>query len=100
MRTRLIEGRLPSRLDRDLLLDLEFIKVPPDILAREAFLIGVRDEHGDVYRTVEIHGATNAAYVIAQLRELGYWDEPPNFQEAELGCDVMINVVKVGRLKR
>jgi hypothetical protein len=100
MRTKLIEGMAPSRLDKDLLLDIESIKLPPDTLSKGAFLIGVRDEHGDIYRTIEINGETNAAYAITQLRGLGYRDEAPNFQETEMGYDLVLSVVKAGKLRR
>lgn len=100
MGTALIEGMQPSRFDRELLQDIEFIGVPRQADSNEAWLIGIRDEHGDVYRVIDMAGRSNATYLIEKLRELGYWDEAPNLYEAELGYDRIINVVKAGRLKR
>jgi hypothetical protein len=100
MRTTVIEGMQPSRFDKELLLDLELIGPPPDVSANEAFLIGIRDEHGDIYRTINVEGSDNVAYLIGKLNELGYLDQPPNSYEAELGYDTIINVVKIPAVKR
>jgi hypothetical protein len=99
MRTALIEGMQPSRFDKDLLQDIEFIKLPPETNSNEAYLIGVRDEHGDVYRVIDMKGPGNVAYLLEKLRELGYRDEAPNSYEAELGYDRIISVVKVGKVR-
>jgi hypothetical protein len=100
MRTALIEGMQPSRFDKNLLQDIEFIQLPPETNANEAYLIGVRDEHGDVYRVIDMTGGSPATSLLEKLRELGYWDQAPNSYEAELGYDRIISVVKAGRIKR
>jgi hypothetical protein len=100
MRTALIEGMQPSAFDKDLLQDLERIQLPPDTSPKDAYLIGVRDEHGDVYRAIDIVGASNATYLLEKLRELGYLDEAPNSYEAELGYDRILSVLKVAKLRR
>lgn len=100
MRTTVIEGMQPSRFDKDLLLDLELIGPPPDIPANEGFLIGIRDEHGDIYRTIEVEGSDNVTYLVSKLRERGYLDQPPNFYETELGYDTIISVLKIPTVKR
>jgi hypothetical protein len=100
MRTALIEGMQPSRFDKNLLQDIEFIQLPPETNSNEAYLIGVRDEHGDVYRVIDMTGRSPATSLLEKLRELGYWDQAPNSYEAELGYDRIISVVKAGRIKR
>jgi hypothetical protein len=95
MQIALIAGKTPSRFDRILLEDIERIQMPLEAASNENFLVGVRDEHGDMYRTIEIAGARNLAYLIAKLRGLGYRDEAVNFYEAELGFDRVVKVPKL-----
>ena len=96
MRIALISEKALSQLDKAFLTDLESIHVPPDPDEGEVCLIGIRDEHGDIYGTIDVTGAENVRYLIGKLRELGYQDEAADFYEAELGFDMVISVLKAG----
>lgn len=91
MKTARIEGTEPSLLDARLLNEIGLIQTEPQIVWRENLLIGIRNEHNQIYRAMGFTELNDYVDVISKLRVLGYTDAVPDVYESELGFDAIVS---------
>jgi len=90
VKTALIEGKQPSKIDGLLLDALDLVQVPAPAIRSEASLIGVRNELGDTYRAIGVTGTENFVDVMAALHLLGYKSAAINDHEVQQGFDAVV----------
>jgi hypothetical protein len=91
MNTTLIEGK--SRAEYDAMV-LEAISLIPNAShhpAAKQLLIGVRNEHGDVYRVIKVWGMQEFSDFIATFRMVGLKDEFAEAYGDKGGYDAVIS---------
>jgi hypothetical protein len=89
--TTLIEGKQPAEFDAIVLNTINLIPPTPQTVSAERLLVGIRNEHGDVYRIIRVSGLNNFLELIGKLRDLGFIDE---FAEAcgdKQGFDAIVS---------
>ena len=91
MNTTLIEGKSPAQYDATVLNTISFIPNAPHHEADGRFLIGVRNERGDIYRAIKLFGMKQFSDLIEKLRKLGFNDEFAETYGDKEGYDAVIS---------
>jgi hypothetical protein len=87
-----IKGKRASPFDVLLLTALELQQSTWTEVWNESVRIGIRNEHGDIYRAIGITGLHCLSDLISQLRGLGYVDAAEIDGEAAHGFDVTVSI--------
>jgi hypothetical protein len=91
VKTALIEGRSLDAFDENLLKALDMTCAPAWAVRSEAFLIGVLNERGEIYRIVGVPDLQAFASLLDQLRMLRCLDEIADGDDAENGFDTIVS---------
>ena len=91
MNTTLIEGKSPAQYDATVLNTISPIPNVPHHEAATRFLIGVRNERGDVYRVIKVFGMKEFSDLIEKFRKLGFNDEFAETYGDKEGYDAVIS---------
>jgi hypothetical protein len=89
MKTSLITGKEISKLDASLVGTLSS-PLDPQHIWSEGLLIGIRNEHNEIYRVIGVTGMSRFVEVMRKLQGLGYTEEDPNVYEQEEGFDAIL----------
>jgi len=89
--TTLIEGKALAEFDAIVLNTFGLIPQTPQAASAERLLLGIRNEHGDVYRVVRISGLNNFLDVIGKLRDLGFIAELAEAYGDKEGFDAIVS---------
>jgi hypothetical protein len=89
MKTSLITGKEISELDASLIRALNS-PLDPQHVWNESLLIGIRNEHNEIYRVIGVTGMSRFIEVMRKLQALGYTEEDPNVYEEEQGFDAIL----------
>ena len=90
MNTTLIEEKTLADYDAIVLNAMNLIPSTPAPVSAERLLVGVKNEHGDVYRVIKISGLANFLAFIGKLRDLGFTDELAEAYGDKEGFDAVI----------
>lgn len=90
MNTTLIEDKALADYDAIVLNAMNLIPSTPMSVSAERLLIGIRNEHGDVYRVIRISGLGNFLALIGKLRDLGFTDELAEAHGDKQGFDAIV----------
>jgi hypothetical protein len=91
MNTTLIEGKSRAEYDATVLDAISLIPKAPHHQAAEQFLIGVRNERGDVYRVIKVWGMKEFSDFIETFRVAGLKDEFAEAYGDKEGYDAVIS---------
>ena len=91
MNTTLIEGKELAEFDAIVLNAINLIPSTPKTVSAERLLVGIRNEHGDVYRVIRVSGLNNFFDLIGKLRDLGFIDEFAEAYGDKQGFDAIVS---------
>jgi hypothetical protein len=91
VKTALIDGTSPDAFDENLLNALEMTCAPSWAVRSEAFLIGVLNDRGEIYRIVGVSDLRAFADLLDRLRMLRCLDEIADGADAEQGFDTIVS---------
>jgi hypothetical protein len=101
MNTTLIEGKQLAEYDATVLKTINLIPSTPQSVSAQRLLVGIRNEHGDVYRVIKIAGLNNFLDLIGKLRDLGFIDELAEAYGDKQGFDAVISApTNLGNMQR
>jgi len=89
--TTLIEGKPLAEFDATVLHAMNLIPPTPPAVSAERLLVGIRNEHGDVYRVIRVSGLSNFLSLIGKLHDLGFTDELAESYGDKQGFDAIIS---------
>jgi hypothetical protein len=89
--TTLIEGKQLAEFDSAVLNAINLMPPTARTVSAERLLVGIRNEHGDVYRVIKVSGLNNFLDLIGKLRELGFMDELAEAYGDKQGFDAIIS---------
>lgn len=84
-RTKIVDGRAPHARDHDVIRALLSVAIPGG--TGTEFLVGIRNEAGDVYRLVRLYGLAEKVNFARKLAELGFIDELDVLKHSPEGYD-------------
>ena len=87
MVTKLIKGIEPLPMDNQILAAIEK-NTRPD-LGGNVMALGVRNTHGQIYRSIKVSGLSNFMGVVTALQALGLVDELEHETTMRDGCDAI-----------
>lgn len=90
LKTTLIDGVKPAKYDKDITGNLLLETDTPDEVRKQKFLIGVRNEDGDIYRLIGATKHNSFTNGVEELEDLELVDELAD-QEGTTheGCDAI-----------
>jgi hypothetical protein len=91
MKTALIDGQQPSRLDGPLLNTIHLCGAEPRSVWSESMLIGIQNEQGELYRAIGVTGLTNFVSAIQELHSVGYTYRLATIEETLHGFDAIVS---------
>jgi hypothetical protein len=91
VKTALIEGTSLDAFDENLLNALDLTCAPAWAVRSEAFLIGVLNDRGEIYRIVGVPDLESFASLLDQLRILRCLDAIADGDDAENGFDTIVS---------
>lgn len=92
MKTSLMKGRQVSKFDRNLLHSIDLDPQTMQNVWNENMLIGIRDEHGDIYRAIGVTGMTTFIEAITKLNNLGYTYEIATPADSAQGFHAIVSL--------
>jgi hypothetical protein len=91
MKTTVIQDRLPSASDHGILRSLGLTGATPGVVWSEHLLIGVHNEHGEVYRVIGLDQAGELLCLPREFRSLGYEAALAQADEKQQGFDIVVS---------
>jgi hypothetical protein len=89
--TTLIEGKQLAEFDAAVLNTINLMPSAAQTVSAERLLVGIRNEHGDVYRVIKVSGLNNFLDLIGKLRDLGFKDELAEAYGDKEGFDAIVS---------
>lgn len=89
--TTLIHDKQLAQFDAVVLDTIKQIPPKPHHPAEKRLLIGIQNEHGEVYRIITIFGLFNFLDLIGKFRELGFTDEFAQHAGEKEGLDAILS---------
>jgi hypothetical protein len=91
LKTALLPGVTPAKIDKQIMTNLLLEIASPDDVRREKMLIGVRNEAGAIYRLIGAPKANNYTNAVEELEDLGMIDELKESDGTQEGCDAIFS---------
>ena len=91
MKTSLIDGVTPAKFDKHIIGNLLLNVATPDEVRKEALIVGVRNEDGEIYRLIGATKHNSFMNAIEELFDLGLVDELQDTDEPVEGCDAIFS---------
>jgi hypothetical protein len=90
MKTALIEGKRPFPEDSELFRTMYLESVSETDVWSQPFVIGMRNQRGQIYRVIGFLRRSNMMDSIQKLCSLGYTEAVPTLDELRDGCDAVL----------
>ena len=91
MKTALIDGITPAKIDQQIMANLLLNIASADEVRQEKLLIGIRNEAGQIYRLIGAAKANSYTNAVEELEDLGMVDELKDSDGTEEGCDAIFS---------
>jgi hypothetical protein len=91
LKTALIDGIAPAKIDKQIIANLLLDVASVDEVRQEKLLVGVRNEAGEIYRLIGAPKANNYTNAVEELEDLGLVDELQGSEGTEEGCDAIFS---------
>ena len=91
MKTALLDGITPAKIDKQIIGNLLLDVASPAEVRQEKLLIGVRNEAGEIYRLIGAPKANNYTNAVEELEDLGLVDELQGAEGPDEGCDAIFS---------
>ena len=91
MKTALLDGITPAKIDQQIMANLLLNIATADEVRQEKLLIGVRNEAGQIYRLIGAAKANSYTNAVEELEDLGMVDELKDSDGTEEGCDAIFS---------
>ena len=85
-------GKLPAEFDAVVLDAISHVSPKTHHPAEKRLLIGIQNEHGEVYRAITIFGLFNFLDLIGKFRDLGFTDEFAQHAGDKEGIDAILSL--------
>ena len=89
MKTTLLDGKKPAKIDKQIIGNLLLNVAGPDEVREEKMLIGIRNEDGDIYRLIGASKANSFMNAVEELDDLGLVDELHDSDGPQDGFDAI-----------
>lgn len=89
MKTTLLDGVTPAKIDKQIMGNLLLNVSTPDEVRKEKLIIGIRNEEGDIYRLIGAMRHHNFMNAIEELQDLDLVDELQDCDDTQEGCDAI-----------
>ncbi|MEN3278850.1 MAG: hypothetical protein V7631_4640 [Massilia sp.] len=89
MKTALLDGIKPAKIDKQIMANLLLDIAPVDEVRQEKMLVGVRNEAGQIYRLIGAAKANSYTNAVEELEDLGLVDELKDTDSPQEGCDAI-----------
>jgi hypothetical protein len=90
MKTALVDGQQVCRFDALMLCSLRLVPCPVPTVSSESIVIGLRNEHGNIYRIIGVRHLNNFMHIIWKLRALGWAEVVPSTKEVRQGFHAVV----------
>jgi predicted Zn-dependent protease with MMP-like domain len=90
--TTLMPGKQPAEFDAVVLDALNHVAPKTHHPAEKRLLIGIQNEHGEVYRVIKIVGLYDFLDLIGKFRDLGFTDEFAQHAGDKEGFDAILSL--------
>lgn len=94
MKTTLLDGVKPPKIDKQIIGNLLLDVSTPDLVRQEKLIIGIRNDDGEIYRLIGAARHNNYMNAIEELADLGLVDELQDSDEIREGCDAIFSEEK------
>ncbi len=91
MKTALIDGVTPAKIDKQIMGNLLLDISTADDVRQEKMLIGVRNEAGATYGLIGAAKANSYTNAVEELEDLGMVDELKETDGTQEGCDAIFS---------
>lgn len=91
MKTALLDGTTPAQIDTQIMANLLLDVASASLVRQEKMLIGVRNEHGEIYRLIGATKANSFMNAVEELEDLGLVDELKDTETPQDGCDAIFS---------
>jgi hypothetical protein len=91
LKTALIDGITPAKIDKQIMANLLLDIAPVDEVRQEKMLVGVRNEAGQIYRLIGAAKANSYTNAVEELEDLGLVDELNDADSPQEGCDAIFS---------
>jgi len=91
LKTTLLEGKKPAKFDKHIIGNLLLNVATPDEVRKEALIVGVRNEDGEIYRLIGATKHNSFMNAVEELFDLGLVDELQDTDEPVEGCDAIFS---------
>ena len=89
LKTTLIDGIAPAKYDKDIAGNLLLETATMDEVRKQKFLIGVRNEEGDIYRLIGATKHNSFTNAVEELEDLELVDELAEVDGTQEGLDAI-----------
>ncbi|TWI61480.1 hypothetical protein IP91_04560 [Pseudoduganella lurida] len=89
LKTTLIDGVTPASFDKEITGNLLLEHADDDDVRAQKFLIGVRNEDGDIYRLIGATKHNSFTNAVEELEDLELVDELADIEGTQEGCDAI-----------
>jgi hypothetical protein len=89
LKTSLIDDKKPAHFDKHIIGNILLDVATLTEVKEEAMLIGVRNEHGEIYRLIGATKLNSFMNAVEELLDLGLEDELQDTEEQKEGCDAI-----------
>jgi hypothetical protein len=91
LKTALLDGITPAKIDKQIMTNLLLDIAPVDEVRQEKMLVGVRNEAGQIYRLIGAAKANSYTNAVEELEDLGLVDELKDTDSPQEGCDAIFS---------
>jgi hypothetical protein len=91
MKTALLDGIKPAKIDKQIMANLLLDIASVDEVRQEKMLVGVRNEAGEIYRLIGAAKANSYTNAVEELEDLGLVDELKDTASPQDGCDAIFS---------
>jgi hypothetical protein len=89
LKTTLLDGVTPASFDKEITGNLLLENADDDEVRAQKFLIGVRNEDGEIYRLIGATKHNSFTNAVEELEDLELVDELADIEGTQDGCDAI-----------